>query len=375
MFSVIILISFLLFTLLLAVYASIKSASRNELKLVRLKTTCGEFVPVRLISSKTMCQRNSVVAIPIELDENGIPLVEVFFGGSGSNSTSTSQSVKVALDTASCDLVISGSDCNTCGNGNGKYDPKASPSSKEFDECITVTYGTQSDRGCWWSDDIKLVGKCITSCSELHSDNRLDAVEFPGVQFVVSKQRMESPYAENLPKSDYSVMGLCHSNDSPPPFLKQVLGDKLVFSIFVTDSRKWFIVGAIPQPCTRVYELESLNHPEFYVVALKDTYVGRSKIHSSPSKLIFDTGSNMLFVPHNMLEEMRRTGILGVKDIRLGFANFDLTIPVSTYMSDDTLLIYGYESNDNSIILGSLLLYDTITEYNATERKVKIGSF
>ena len=44
-------------------------------------------------------------------------------------------------------------------------------------------------------------------------------------------------------------------------------------------------------------------------------------------------------------------------------------------MSDDTLLIYGYESNDNSIILGSLLLYDTITEYNATERKVKIGSF
>ena len=77
--------------------------------------------------------------------------------------------------------------CSSCGSKLGKYNPTLSNSSEELDKCSNVTYGTQSDDGCWWSDEIGFVGKCVQSCSDLNSRSILDMVKFKEIKFMVSK--------------------------------------------------------------------------------------------------------------------------------------------------------------------------------------------
>ena len=75
----------------------------------------------------------------------------------------------------------------------------------------------------------------------------LDLVKFKGIQFMVSKERKESPYADGIPKSDYSVFGLCHSADLPKPVMRQILdnNDEINFTLVISKKQKWFILGGI----------------------------------------------------------------------------------------------------------------------------------
>jgi len=147
--------------------------------MLKLASSSGVVSPVKLILEK-YCEEKSVIAIPISQDFNGIPLIDVYIG-------EPPQVISTALDTASCDLVVSGKDCSSCGSKLGKYNPTLSNSSEELDKCSNVTYGTQSDDGCWWSDEIGFVGKCVQSCSDLNSRSILDMVKFKEIKFMVSK--------------------------------------------------------------------------------------------------------------------------------------------------------------------------------------------
>ena len=85
------------------------------------------------------------------------------------------------------------------------------------------------------------------TCSDLNRRSVLDLVKFKGIQFMVSKERKESPYADGIPKSDYSVFGLCHSADLPKPVMRQILdtNDEINFTLVISKKQKWFILGYI----------------------------------------------------------------------------------------------------------------------------------
>ena len=71
--------------------------------MLKLASSTGVVYPVNLKSEK-YCEEKSVIAIPISQDFNGIPLIDVYVGY-------PPQVISTALDTASCDLVVSGKDC------------------------------------------------------------------------------------------------------------------------------------------------------------------------------------------------------------------------------------------------------------------------
>ena len=79
--------------------------------MLKLASSSGVVSPVKLILEK-YCEEKSVIAIPISQDFNGIPLIDVYIG-------EPPQVISTALDTASCDLVVSGKDCSSCGSKLG----------------------------------------------------------------------------------------------------------------------------------------------------------------------------------------------------------------------------------------------------------------
>ena len=340
--------------------------SVSQAKMLKLQNRQGESIAVNLNVDR-YCDLGKVMAVPIKIDDNGIPMIDIHLG-------EPAQVISVALDTASCDLVVSGSDCETCGNKLGKYNSEMSISNKVLDKCTTVTYGTQSDGGCWVEDTVSVVGKCIESCADVLKTEDLDLVRFPNVQFLVSKQRNESPFAEGLPKSDYSVFGLCHSSEIPIPVMRQVLAKMdLKFTLIIGIRQKWFVLGRIPKMCTIMYPLESVYHPEFYMVKCPAIQLGKKSLKLAPKKIIIDSGSNFMFVPSLMLSEMKNHKTLGKDTINLQFENFTLNIPPSSYVQDGVPLIHNYETTEDSIILGSLLLTNTAIEFDMKTRNLKIG--
>ena len=83
------------------------------------------------------------------------------------------------------------------------------------------------------------------TCSDLNSRSVLDLVKFKGIQFMVSKERKESPYADGIPKSDYSVFGLCHSADLPKPVMRQILdnNDEINFTLVISKNKSGLFWG------------------------------------------------------------------------------------------------------------------------------------
>lgn len=338
----------------------------SEAKMLKLKNKSGESMLVNL-KVERYCDIGKVIAVPIKIDDNGIPMIEIHLG-------EPAQVISVALDTASCDLVVSGSDCASCGQKLGKYNAEKSTTNKVLDKCTTVTYGTQSDGGCWVEDTVSVVGKCIDSCADVLQSAALDVVRFPNVQFLVSKNRNESPFAEGLPKSDYSVFGLCHSSDVPIPVMRQILYKMdLKFTLIIGIRQKWFVLGHIPNMCTTMYSLESIYHPEFYVVNSTNMMLGTHLLKLAPKKIIIDSGSNFMFVPKLLFNEMKISKRLGKDSINIQFKHFTLNIPPSSYMQDGAPLIHNYETTEDSIILGSLLLINTAIEFDMKLRQLKIG--
>ena len=228
--------------------AAVVTASTTTNKKTTLLQATGKTLPVILFSSSSCNTLNSVIAIPIEPDENGIPTVEIYIG------SPERQVLRVALDTASSDLVVSGSDCSSCGRVLGKYDANLSKTSIALDECSIVTFGTQQDKGCFYEDTLTLAGKCITTCGDLNDTTNVaaDAVEFKRKIFLVSHDRVRSPFAGSLPRSNYSVLGLCHNEGHPPPILRQLLGesaDETQFFCIINKEKPWFLLGQLPTTC------------------------------------------------------------------------------------------------------------------------------
>jgi hypothetical protein len=344
-------------------------------KKTTLLQATGEALPVILFSSSSCQTLNSVIAIPIRPDDNGIPTIEIYIG------SPEPQVLRVALDTASSDLVVSGTDCSSCGRVLGKYDASLSETSIALDECSIVTFGTQQDRGCYFEDTLTLAGKCITTCGDLNDTASVaaDAVEFKRKIFLVSHDRLRSPYAGNLPRSDYSVFGLCHNDGHPPPILRQLLGGSAQTQFFciLNKEKPWFLLGQLPRTCdVLMFDLPSAYHSEFFAVKCDEVTLGDDILRLLPSTIVIDSGSNFVFLPKQSFHEFSQKYSSGGGDETLSFVfpDFTLELPQESYHDDDgSLMIYPFEGSGDQVILGSLLLSNTVVEFEIESRRVRIG--
>ena len=147
----------------------------------------------------------------------------------------------------------------------------------------------------------------------------------------------------------------------------------LKFTLIIGIRQKWFVLGRIPKMCTVMYPLESIYHPEFYMVRCSGMQLGEKYLKLAPKKIIIDSGSNFMFVPSLLLSEMKDHKTLGKETINFQFQNFTLNIPPSSYVQDGVPLIHNYETTEESIILGSLLLTNTAIEFDMKTKNLKIG--
>lgn len=363
-----------------------------------VRAMSGEDQPVHLRSA-SYCDEENVLAVPITLDFNGLPLISVYIG-------TPPQVLSMALDTASCDMVVSGSDCATCGSHLGKYSADASETSRELDECSSIAYGTQLDRGCWVSERVGFAGRCVSDCSDLRASVGggavgggavgagydaapngggavLDLVVFDNVKILVSDSREGSPYNNTgMPRSDYSILGMCHAANEGGriPTMRQILtrrgGGKpgIYFTLVIGRVHKWFLLGKFRDPCAILHTLEPVPHDEFYVVRTTGFYVGETVLKLAPSNLIVDSGSNFLFLPRPVFAEFQtvlaKDGRKG-EALRFTFRSFTLNIPYDVYFQKGAMLVYPYESD--SIIVGSMLLQNHVIVFDIERRRVEIG--
>ena len=131
-------------------------------------------------------------------------------------------------------------------------------------------------------------------------------------------------------------------------------------------------------PCSSLKEVSTVYDPEFYIVQLEALQVGTTKVATS-DRLIVDSGSNMMFCPKSVVLSIQEAFSKHHKPVitlslKTPTGALTLSIPNEVYAQGSNLFIQESETPKHSIIIGTLLLKNTVIEFDAIHKKLKIGN-
>ena len=312
-------------------------------------------------SSPTPTRPQHHIAIPFHLDRNGLPLLDLYVG-------TPPQRVEVAIDTGSSDLVVGGSACRAC---EAKFHPERSSTGREQGGgCLTVTYGTQQDVGCWFQDTIELRG--------FEFDGTYESLEKGAqsgrttvrktVSFILTNKREGSPYGGDHPTSDYSILGMAATPESESPFIQQLLPQgSHTFTIINKRGAHWLVLSEptcfdlLPIPSTPYH-----GHYTGRVAAIKWGALRDTRFHT----LVFDSGSNMVFIPDQLWTPEMTQAQEQEQDFAVQFAGkASLVIPGKHLRN----YVMPYQSNEGVIVLGTLILMDMAIQFDVARHQVAVA--
>lgn len=300
-------------------------------------------------------------AFPVGRDHNGLPMASVGIG-------TPPQLIDLCIDTASCDLIVGMDGCNGCIENEVFYKDESTSYKEMEDICSRITFGTQQDNACWAIDNISFEGLCIDSCEDLKNYEKESEVRliYEDIKFLGTHKRTKSDY--NMPKSNYNVLGLCNSTEEFP-LIKQLTMGK--FGLALGEKDAYMILGDVP--CHNLTPIPMLSHPEFYIAKLVDIQIGNLTINSSPYAVI-DTGSNMMFCPSAITNQLIQA-VRGedFPEIILNFGVYKLKISPNQYKEGSNIYIETSSTPQNSIIVGTLMMHNTILEFDTENKSIKIG--
>jgi hypothetical protein len=277
------------------------------------------------------------LAIPFRIDRNNIPTIDIKVGD---------VTRRVVIDTGSSDLVI-----------------KANlPTSNE---CTTLVYGTQQDSGCYGRHVVAMSGYQVTMNKKMNISSTPATLSIPMTLFI-SSRRSQSPYNNHAP-SNYDILGL--SAYGAHSAISQLLPEEShgKFTI-MNDGRKQYILFA-PLPLD-YHTLPPAPTDGYFGVALDSLEWGQER--KSVSTLVVDSGSNKVFIPSHLWTPAMTQAQKDRKDLTFHFplVSTTLVVPGSAVKK----YVMTYESYDDHIVLGVLILRAVTIEFNILTKEVRLSA-
>lgn len=289
----------------------------------------------------------TIAPIPFKTDRNDMPVLDIFIGH-------PKQRVQVVLDTGSGDLVITGRDCNSCRGRS--YNPKKSKTSVKGEECSILTYGTQEDSGCWYTDTVK-----FGRSNELERE----------MTFMVTTDRRKSSYNGKHPLSQYSILGLAktESNSAITNLLTHdtftIVNDKGNHSLILSSYDDY-----APSNKHTFVQLPMAPYQDLYAATVQSCQWGKASV--PVNKIVMDSGSNMVFVPSHMWTNEMTQARNSRKDLVIQFPGaikLKFVVPGRSVKK----YVMSYETSDPVVIVGCLILQECILEFNVSTKNVRVA--
>lgn len=324
------------------------------------------FSPKHHPPSVFLHESSNGVRLPLHYDENGVFVTDIRLLG---------QTVSVVVDTGSSHLVVGTHLCGGCQDKERGYItsynmPDASRALIRNDQ---IYYGSQQDTCDWHSVDVE-VGR--------------SRVRLP-VALVTARQGT----------SNYSILGVGYNfSDGYRRSNLQLLGafEKKLLTFSAKDSRGELLVGGRPSDHPRPQILLPMIDSKdtcFYSVELYDVMFGDVSVRETgiaklPSRVIFDTGSNMMDMPQSLFSAFRAHIYNSLDDLHLVFRpvqrecenhvvkiTFDSDIYLwdSAHISSLVVEASSEGSRDDSIVLGSLFMNKFTYTFDAGRRTVGLS--
>lgn len=287
----------------------------------------------------------SVASIPFRTDRNDMPVVDLHVG-------TPPQRVQVVLDTGSSDLVITGRSCKSC-NGSS-FDPEKSKTIERGNQCTVMTYGTQQDSGCWHTDTVRF-GNDI--------ERRMT--------FVVTTERSKSPYNGTHPLSQYSILGLAMTESASA--VTQLLPHN-TFTIVNDHGNHSLILSEYddyaPENTHTFVKLPMTPYQDLYAASIAQCMWDAAPI--PVHTIVMDSGSNMVFLPSNLWTDEMTKARDARKDLVFQFPGameLKFVVPGKSVKK----FVMPYESDDAVVIVGCLILQESILEFNVATKSVRVA--
>lgn len=328
---------------------------------------------------------------------NGVLLIQ-FIVGSG-------QRMEAVFDTGSENLIVAGSGCvgsKHCSSSNGYYDPMMTEL-KETRQ-TTISYGTQKDVVKWYRETVKI--ETIE-----YKDNMLNVL--------LESDEHDQEYIHNQEhktmiintanvgvvqtrtgSSDLNVFGFGKS--AHPLTVRNTILEMIdkVFTMVIYHSSGWLVLGKIVKngkhlDIPRIPLERDCYFKKYFCVSMINMQVvnGRdvySCVHR-PTYAIIDTGSNMMSVSSDLLEELILRGVTPTSrgvTIRIALGRqqedsssssnpniVDCTYTTKDYVAYNQLNIRDNLPFDkvhaaNVLIIGTLFMKNSIIEFDCEQHTV-----
>jgi len=309
-------------------------------------------------------------------NDNGVFVVLILVGD---------QPIRCVVDTGSDKLVVASADCKSCDAKQGTYQHKSKNHSMIKNDSI-LRFGSQEDHVTFVRDDLELIGTtpyiCDTSSSSfepiIHVDN---------VNLAIANKRTGI--------SNYNVMGLCLIDDDS--FIHYLTPNRnICFTIYMHPTKGWLGFGdpsrirsclGAPMPLYVSLATPPDGLPfTFFVSHIKEFSIAGNVVSSSPSMILWDTGSNFSGCGPETMKLLHKSGIAaGGPSISLTLATYDggeiiLKITSQTYCwPDGTLLIDAHEPfptsylNEMIFVMGSLFIQQYVLEFDLLNHRLGIS--
>lgn len=308
------------------------------------------------------CVPGGSIRLPLTYTPQGVHVVDVEVDrGDGRFRTA-----RCVVDTGSRFLSVAAHP----GDTRGSWRPEPAP----IDE---IRYGTQHDHVHWFRLPVRMAGHRVCN----HVDD---------LAVAVAHQRTCGD------AGCFDVLGLAaaHAPDdmqgraagAPLSLLAQVAratGRPPSFCVAMGRAGHGYV--AVDVDCARGGGPEVALRPGgvHYVVDLEGIRVGDRDVGEgvlAPSRLMVDTGSNMLGVPPAFAEDLAAALRGHGGDLRLRLRGvdgqpFDYVVPPDTYARGDELLVDPNPALQDTVVIGSMFLRGKRLSFDGARRTVRISEF
>lgn len=324
------------------------------------------FFSRRIPQPVLLSETGQAVRLPLHYDENGVFVTDIRLLG---------QTVSVVVDTGSSHLVVGTYRCRGC---------------------------KDDDRGFIAAANMPSSDSAIIVNDNIYYGSQQDVCDWHKIEVQIGESRVELPVAlvtDRSGTSNYSIMGVGYNFSS---FYRrsglQLLGafhEKLL-TFSANNSRGELMIGGGPQdhPTPQILlPMVDSRDTCFYSVRLYDVMFGDVSVRNSgiaplPSRVIFDTGSNMMDMPVSLFSAFKTHIYNSLDDLHLVFRpvqqdcenqvvkiSFDSSVYLwdGSHIASMVVEASPSASRDDAIVLGSLFMNQFTYTFDAGRRTVGLS--